>query len=193
MGELIWHPHKGWGFEDGEFDYGEGYWHEFLAKQETRVGKVLTTLRKHLVLKHTPRHSIVDIGIGGGAFVEAMNCEGFDVNPRAISWLEQRDALWDQDEAVGAMTMWDSLEHIRDPGELLQQASWVFISTPIYDSAEHCIHSKHYKPGEHLWYFTDIGLKRFMAELGFGLIEQNRMEESVGRKDIGTYVFSRVC
>ena len=121
-------------------------------------------------------------------------CMGRDVNPKAKEWLGERKALWDLNKHpdVYAMTFWDSLEHIVEPGVLLACTQWAFISTPIYNSAEHCFHSKHYKPGEHLWYFTDWGLKRWMAGQGFALIDSNKMEESVGREDIGTYAFRRL-
>ncbi len=100
--------------------------------------------------------------------------------------------MWDRDP-IPLMTMWDSIEHMKNPRVILKLCtSMVFISTPIYESAEACLHSKHFKPGEHLWYFTDHGLKRFMAQEGFCLLTQNRMEENVGREGIGTYAFSRV-
>lgn len=191
--ELIWYPAKGWGRTGGTFEYGTDYYQEFREKDQTPVGKVLTTLRYNLVARHCKslgRHKIVDVGIGGGAFVELAECMGTDINPHAKGWLGS-ERLWKEDDAF-AMTFWDSLEHIPDPNIYLDKTRWAFISTPIYRSAEHCIRSKHYKPGEHLWYFTDIGLKRFMAERGFALMDSNRMEESVGREDIGTYAFLKL-
>lgn len=194
MSELIWWPAKGWGFQEGTFEYGEDYFQEFQGKDSTNVGRILTTARAQFVNAHLPasRTNLVDVGIGGGAFLIAMACKGVDINKTAMKWLEGMGAAWDDKEA-SAMTFWDSLEHIPHPDAYLSLCSaWAFISTPIYESAEHVIHSKHYKPGEHLWYFTDRGLKRFMAEAGFALVSQNRMEENAGRDGIGTYAFRRI-
>lgn len=147
-----------------------------------------------MVLHHLePRSGLCDIGIGGGAFVKEMECMGFDVNPIALEWLEKKDALWNQ-EPIGAMTFWDSIEHMNDPAAVLRKCEkFAFISTPIYKSAEACIHSKHFKVPEHLWYFTERGLMCYMAEQGFSPIEKSNMEESAGRQGIGSYVFKRIC
>jgi hypothetical protein len=195
--ELVWYPERGLGNTSGTFEYGEAYWKEFREKDKTPVGKILTVLRYNFLAQHVKnlgRHKIVDVGIGGGAFVEMAECMGRDVNPKAKEWLRERNALWNANASleVYALTFWDSLEHIKEPGTLLACTQWAFISTPIYRSAEHCVHSKHYKPGEHLWYFTDWGLKRWMAGQGFALMDSNKMEESVGREDIGTYAFRRL-
>lgn len=196
--ELVWYPQRGYGKAEGEgtFLYAENYWAEFRAKQETAVGKVLTRVREGMVkghLKDQPRIGLVDIGIGGGAFVEAMDCKGFDINPVAIDWLKMKGSLWDE-HAIGAMTFWDSIEHMANPlGTLNLCEHLAFISTPIYKDAEHCLNSKHLKMPEHLWYFTGDGLCRFMSEAGFVVIEATHIEQAIGRTDIGTYAFQRVC
>jgi len=121
-----------------------------------------------------------------------MECIGFDVNEIAMEWLGS-ERRWNH-EHIACMTFWDSLEHIPDPAPLLAKCEKLaFISTPIFKHCEHCMHSKHLKMPEHLWYFTEKGLCRYMAELGFALIGASRIEELVGREDIGTYVFQRVC
>lgn len=197
MSELIWYPQRGYGkakLSTDLFQYGKDYWEEFRAKQETPVGKILTRIREGMVKGHVEaRGGLCDIGIGGGAFVEAMNCKGWDVNPIAIEWLESCGDLWNQ-QPIAAMTFWDSLEHIPAPGEYLAKCEKLaFISTPIFEDAEHCLRSKHLKMPEHLWYFTEHGLCRYMAEKGFSVVEANSIETTVGREDIRTYVFRRVC
>lgn len=147
----------------------------------------------HHYLEGHPRTGLCDIGIGGGAFVQVTDCKGWDVNPLAMAWLKQEGRVWNQ-QPIGAMTFWDSLEHIPHPRELLAKCEkFAFISTPIYESAEACLHSKHCKMPEHLWFFTDKGLTRYMAQSGFTVIAKSHCEESVGREEIGTYAFRRVC
>ena len=191
--EMVWNR-KGWGFLGGGPSCEKDFWSEYRQLDQTNVGKVLTAMRHEYLNKHTcaPEFGdVLDVGVGGGAFCISVPCMGTDIDLDALAWLEENEQLWDQSE-VATMTFWDSIEHIRHPGELLNKCrGTVLLSTPIYRDFEHCINSKHYKPGEHLWYFTDRGLKIFMAEAGFMCVDQNRMEESVGREDIGTYAFSR--
>ncbi len=193
MSDLVW-DERGWGFlePDVEFEYGEDYWKEFRTKDDTSMGRVLTAVRANLVRKwfvETRYSHALDVGIGGGAFVDEMGCWGTDVNLKAREWL--RGSLWGG-ASVDVMTMWDVIEHLRDPREILRRAlHLVFVSTPIYGGAEDCMKSKHFKPGEHLWYFEDRGLKNLLGECGFTCVDQNRIEEDAGRTEIGTYVFKR--
>ena len=91
------------------------------------------------------------------------------------------------------MTFWDSLEHIARPEVLLSKVTGqtVFISTPIYTDAEDCIRSKHFKPKEHYWYWTDWGLRGWLRELGFAVVKSHERETDAGREAIGTYVAKR--
>jgi hypothetical protein len=144
------------------------------------------------VRRETNPNLVVDIGIGAGGFCRAASCDGHDVGDAAINWLRIWNRQWKWTE-VDAMTFWDSLEHIVYPDPILALCRRLcFISMPIYDSVEHCLRSKHFKPGEHVWYFTDRGLIRFMADRGFKLVERNRDEERFGREGIGSYCFERV-
>jgi hypothetical protein len=144
-------------------------------------------------LENGARSGLVDIGIGGGAFVKAMDCKGWDVNPFAIEWLTIEHKLWDE-QPIACMTFWDSMEHMANPRNLLEKCEKLaFVSTPIFKDAEHCLTSKHLKMPEHLWYFTEAGLCSFMAQSGFVVIEATRIEQAIGRVDIGTFAFQRVC
>jgi hypothetical protein len=137
--------------------------------------------------------NLVDVGIGGGRFVQEQRCLGFDVNPSAIEWLE-KDGTWcnPYKEKVDCATFWDSLEHIHDPAPLLANVrKYVFISMPIYYHANHILRSKHFRKDEHCWYFTRNGLKWFMAQFGFTCVEWNTMEQPL-REDIESFVFMRM-
>jgi len=126
---------------------------------------------------------------------------GFDVADIAVNRLLNKNRFVDPREFVNgdgvvipreicALTMWDSIEHMEDPNEFLKcNHEWIFLSTPIYEGAEHCIRSHHYKPGEHIWYFTERGLIGYMLDHGYEMIERSRFEERFGRKDIGSYAF----
>jgi hypothetical protein len=117
---------------------------------------------------------------------------GFDINPWTISDLIDKGLFLDPFEhQVEAACFWDVLEHFPDPSEVLERVkTWVFLSIPLFANMDHAKKSKHFKPGEHLWYFTHDGIVDFMSENGFGLKESNS-DETKWREDIGSYAFKR--
>lgn len=159
------------------------------------MGKSLTDARAGFVNQYTDM-GIIDIGIGGGAFVNEMNCFGYDVNEKAIEWLLDRFSFIDpydaEDKSINAITCWDSLEHIPEPEKLIKKVkNYVFVSIPIFNSGFHALKSKHFKPGEHLWYMSNNGLIDWLNRLGFDCIDSNDMETKIGREGIYTYAFKR--
>jgi hypothetical protein len=147
-----------------------------------------------LVRSHT-LDTCVDIGIGSGQFVDACSdCYGYDVSPQAEEWLERRGRWFDPyDRRFPVATFWDSLEHIPDPEPILSNvARWAFVAMPIYRDVQHVVQSKHFRPGEHCWYFTRDGLIGFMAEYGFECVLHDTRESLLGREDIHSFAFKRV-
>lgn len=173
--------------------YDEKYFDNYQKLAATTMGKELTASRIRLVGRHY-EGLLIDVGIGAGQFVEARpNTRGYDVNPAGIHWLKSR-GLWSElyCDRYPALSFWDSLEHIDRPDLAVAHAEeWVFISVPIFDNAEHIIQSHHFRKDEHIWYFTDYGIKRWFDEQGFACVEQNTVESQLGRSGIGTYAFKR--
>jgi len=62
---------------------------------------------------------------------------------------------------------------------------------PIFPDLTAIRASKHYRPGEHLYYFTEDGLVRWMALHGFLLRERNDFETRAGRDSILSFAFLR--
>lgn len=195
---LVWLPEHGIGFHPAEgFDYGEDYWAEYVRRAATPVGKALTKARVDFVAKFM-KGDLVDVGVGAGAFVEARNAQkkgstwGFDINPRAVAWLGERGWLVDPWQGCASASFWDSLEHLADPAALLARVrKWVFVSLPIFRDAQHVLASKHFKPGEHVWYFTHDGFVRWMASQGWVCAGTSEVESELGREDIETFAFYR--
>ncbi|MBU2425228.1 MAG: class I SAM-dependent methyltransferase [Gammaproteobacteria bacterium] len=175
------------------------YFDHYDAIKSTREGMLLHDARVDLVFKYTDRR-VLDIGIGCGQFlVMHGNCSGFDVEEKAIEWLQDRKAFFNPYEEsldpFGAVTFWDSLEHIPDPEPLLKRITgrhFVFVSMPIYSGMDAVIGHKHFKPAEHCWYFTKEGLEQFMYWNGFEMLEVSDMESQLGRVDVLTFVFRRI-
>jgi len=192
--ELNWLPEIGIGYYPvKEAPYDKKYFERYQAMKNTEIGLALNKARVDLVAKYTDK-DVLDIGIGSGAFVESIdNAKGFDINPFAVEWLVENHRFKHPLRGANSMTFWDSLEHIHDPREYLNNAKeYVFISCPIFKDCEHLLGSKHKRYDEHCWYFTEEGLIIFMWAFGFKCLEVNAMETEIGREDIKTFVFKRV-
>lgn len=191
---LVWLPERGMGYYPvREQPYDEAYFAKYEAYARTEMGLAITAARVELVRRHARGEVVVDIGIGCGAFVEAMDCYGFDINPAGARWLQQHGAFWNPyKREAGALTFWDCLEHIHDPAPLLAHArEWVFCSLPLFEGPEHVLRSKHFRRDEHCWYWTRAGLIGWMAEHGFRCVEHNTAESLLGREDIHSFAFRR--
>lgn len=197
-GSLVWLPQRGVGFypvpDTGDV-YDAKYFKRYQEMDRTEMGHALTDARLQLVKRHHDGF-LIDVGIGGGMFVgRRPSTYGYDINPHAVDWLNQN--AWYADpyaQKVPALSFWDSLEHIYDPGKILAQTTdWAFVSLPIFRDVEHILSSRHFRPDEHVWYFTHKGFIDWMGEKGFSLVEHNLCETELGRDGIGSYAFRRTC
>lgn len=181
-----------------EAPYDADYFEKYVEYAETPLGHKLGQLRVELVARHTrPGTQVVDVGIGCGAFVEAMQARrptyGYDVNSAGIDWLEARGLLVNPFESVvDAVTFWDVIEHIPDVHRVLANVRrWVFAGLPIFTGPDHVLRSKHFRKDEHCWYWTRAGFIGWMAEHGFECVEHGTPESLAGREDIHSFVFRR--
>ncbi|WP_440505613.1 methyltransferase domain-containing protein [Serratia nevei] len=177
--------------------YDDSYFHKYQLMADTPMGHALTKSRIALVERHHGDGMVLDVGIGAGQFVEARpQTWGYDVNPVGVQWLKLRGRWADlyTADAFPALTFWDSLEHIDKPELAVAKArKWVFVSIPIFAGGDAIMASHHYRPNEHIWYFTHDGLLRWFAEQGFTCVESNTIESDLGRVGIGSYAFKRTA
>lgn len=195
---FVWLPEREFGFMDPGQDYtaiyDKAYWEKYVGYDNTALGRSLTQARRMMVQRHSePDQEIVDVGIGAGAFVKAVGCKGFDVNPYGLKWLVAEHRYVDvYDTWVQYATFWDSLEHMPDAERVLANVfGGCAVSMPCYSGSDHVLRSRHFRPGEHCWYFTVSGFIRWMGDLGFENTEHNRMETDLGREDIHSFAFRR--
>lgn len=196
---LIWFPELEIGFYPVPDDsiYDASYFSNYLSYEGSPIEKKLNGSRVALVDKYLSGDDLVlDVGIGSGAFIKsrAANTVGTDINPHGVQWLRQTGKLFDENEhAPVAITFWDVFEHLLDASYFLDVLcpEYIFISAPVYSSAESILSSKHYKKNEHRWYWTSQGLIRLMERAGYKCLEQNDMEVHAGRDSIGSFVFRR--
>jgi len=194
-GEFVWFPEKGYGYIDADPTgvYGDSYIEKYRAYEETEVGRRINEARVKLVKKYTGVLRLVDVGVGSGAFMREIGCLGYDVNPAAVEKMKEAETWCDPTvDSVNAATFWDSMEHMENPRDILDNVEkWAFLSIPVFSGPSHVLRSKHLRRDEHYWYFTERGLGNYMRDAGFFLVERSRMEERYGREDIGTFVFLR--
>lgn len=192
---LVWLPEHGIGHYPvpDNRPYDADYFTRYQAMAETPMGQQLTAARIQLVVRHY-QGPLLDVGIGSGQFVSGYpGALGFDVNPAGVAWLHQRNAYADlYANRWRALTMWDVLEHLDEPERAVQQATkFVFVSIPVFDNAEHVLRSKHFRPDEHIFYWTHEGLLKWFKAQGFTCVEHNTFESELGREGIGSYAFCR--
>lgn len=202
--DLMFCPHRGVAYQRnmgrGRVAYDAGYFQHFADYAGSATERALNAGRCALLARHaSAAEPVLDVGVGSGAFVRAALAEGFDaagcdINPVAVSWLEAQGLYRDDVGAHGAITLWDSLEHMEDPHLFLRnvrRGAVVCVALPIVEGLDQVRASKHYKPGEHLYYFTDDGFVGWMALHGFRLLERSAHEVEAGRESIGAYAFCR--
>lgn len=190
-------------FEDGEYVYGKAYYDEYTRRGESISGIVLNTLRVKLAKKYTIG-CLLDYGCGAGSFIKYMwddnsiKCYGYDVNEYSIKWLNSKDLFFDVNyesfNDIGCVTFFDSFEHIKDHTAILNKlecSTYIIISIPVFEPVDAAYRSIHYKPGEHLWYFSDNGIKDYIERMGFSHVETSDIETRAGREGINTYVFRK--
>ena len=176
--------------------YDQAYFQNYVARDNTKTGADLTRGRRMFVESVVPtwaQADMVDVGIGGGRFVREANCLGTDINHDAIDWLKNEGRYFDLERGhISIATFWDSLEHIHDARRLLFNVTdYVFVSTPIYKDMADVLRSKHYKPGEHVYYWTRKGMERYMLWHGFEIVARSDFEQHAGRESIESFAFKR--
>lgn len=199
---LIWLPELGMGhYPVQDAPYDAAYFDKYRIYAATRMGERLRRFRVELVADWSPPDaSLVDVGIGCGDFLEAIQragrqAQGFDVNPAGIRWLMER-GLWGDFWAEGAkwdvVTFWDALEHIPDPVNALERVgTWAFVTLPVFRDGEHVLRSKHYRKDEHVWYWTRAGFIRWARAQGLRCVDHVTTESVLGREDVETFVLRR--
>jgi len=175
-------------YDDSYFDKCAGY-------EGSEIAEKINAGRVAFVNKHMGGNRVLDVGIGSGEFIRRRpNTWGTDVNPRALKWLRDNGHQADDFDGFAGYTFWDVIEHVPAPEEYLrhvQLGAYVFTSIPIVYGLRAVRQSKHYRPGEHLYYWTEQGFTNWMRMHGFMLLETSRFEIDAGRESIMSFTFKR--
>jgi len=192
--DLVWNRSLEIGYlQSTGYDYGKEYWQKYQSYIND-LGEKLSLGRAKFVIENIGScEGLCDVGIGSGQFVDTVKCKGYDVNPFAKEWLKDHGNYADiYKETFSALSFWDVLEHIDDPSNLLEKTENIFVSVPIHKDINACLVSKHLRPSEHIWHFTDAGFKNFMSLYGFQCKDTSNFETVLGREDIMSYYFKKI-
>lgn len=179
--------------------YDNEYAKKFEA-YDVDISDAVTDARLSLIHRTAPQGlKYLDWGCGDGAFLGAarafdLDALGYEIIPDSARRLIASGLFADKVGDFDAVCMWDTLEHIDNPGALLQQMrsdALLFVSLPIFKDLGAIRESKHYRPGEHLYYFTAQGFIDYAALYGFRLLEQSDHEVIAGRDSIGAFAFRK--
>lgn len=176
---------------------GENYWDHYAAMEGGEIGLKIHDARRNMVDRHVGAEAVaLDVGVGSGQFIRFRpNTMGIDVNPRGIEWLRREGKLAGGIEGFDAYTFWDVLEHVDQPYRhyfrFIADGAWLFTSLPIFTDLDAVRGSKHYKPGEHLYYWTEAGFVEWMAAYRFRLVERSDVETEAGREGVVSFAFRR--
>lgn len=137
-------------------------------------------------------HTILDYGSGVGWFRawkprgKNVKVYSFDIANYPQTGLEL--------QIFDCTCFWDVLEHIPDfkvIEPILALSKHVAVSLPIAPNDLGNLKDwKHFKPGEHLHYFTNESLEALFAQYGFYLLVEKDVE-CPPRKDIKSFIFRR--
>ncbi len=173
--------------------YDDAYFNKCLGYEGKEIANRINVGRIGLVNRYVPMGVVIDVGIGSGEFIKLRpGTLGFDVNPVALEWLRSEGLSEDDLSRAAGVTFWDVIEHVEEPAEYfgkLIAGALLFCSLPIFEDIRRVRESKHYRPGEHLYYWTRQGFIDWMSRHGFLPLERSSFETNAGRECIESFVF----
>jgi len=165
----------------------------YLPSAEYRMKTIFRERVKELIMPRVPKGRLLDIGCSSGHFLKVAHAHGFDVhgmelNPEMVRFATEElglpnikaDVLTENtypENYFDVITVWDVLEHVPDPGEILVQAfrtlkpgGWIFGYTENVDSFNVFItdrDSEIFMPDVHLRHYSPETFKKEFEKAGF--------------------------
>lgn len=164
-------------------------YYENLLRIHSATAEEISKRRWLFLSEHIQKlESVLDYGSGVGWF-RAWKPPGITVWSYDIGLYPQTgiDLV-----SYDVICFWDVLEHIRDFKEIepiLRLADHVACTVPIIPD-EGLSGWKHFKPGEHLHYFTQDSLVALFDKFGFSPLAKDDIE-CPPRKDVTSFLFAQ--
>lgn len=160
--------------------YGKEYHEKYVRYANTELGERVSAARWGVVRRHMRQGVLLDYGCGAGHFSHTnpngcFRVIGYDINPYSIS----ENPILCQLQLNG-VTFWDSLEHVGNPMVLLLDLmpEYLFITAPDALSIPSIFlpEWRHYRPAEHVHYFSRPSCRKMAQVLGYEVLEFNNEE-----------------
>lgn len=164
----------------------------------------MSYLRTGFVKSFSSNGTLLDVGYGNGDFIKAAMKAGFDAFGSDVHGLGEkygvREVPLANTKNWGVVTFFDSLEHFADFSVvrgLCERATLVVVSVPqmpVWWPSARIREWRHYRPGEHLHYFTLESLQALFSRKV--LLAASDVEDTVrgklpgGEQNILTAVFA---
>jgi hypothetical protein len=176
--------------------YDAEYFNKCASYEGQEIALKINAGRVALVNEYVgPDEPVIDVGIGSGEFIKNRpNTFGYDINPVARDWLKKQNLWVDNITTFRAFTFWDVLEHVELPENYLRTVGYggyLFACVPILSDLKCIRDSRHYRPGEHLYYWTEEGFIDWMGRYGFEVLTVRDYETKAGRESILSFAFKR--
>jgi len=176
--------------------YDDEYYNRCKSYEGQAIANRINAGRLALVSRHIGNNRLCDVGIGSGEFIRSRpNTFGRDINPVAQEWLKRSDLWLEHFNDCSNFSFWDVLEHLPDPEQYLRHVplhGFVFCCLPLFYGLGAIRLSKHYRPGEHLYYWSEGGFIEWMGLHGFQKLERCDFEIAAGRESIYSFAFKRI-
>lgn len=175
-------------------EYTEAYEAKYMNYPESDICKIrlqalAQTIKryKNACMYPINPYTLLDYGCGSGAFVKAAKrscycAYGFDVNDFTADLRPPKNFKPD------IVTAWDAFEHLTDTQQAeffktAENAKIIVVSVPDFTHALNTPDAfnswRHYRPGEHLHYYTAIALTTRFEKEGFTLSYMSHSEDKV--------------
>lgn len=174
-------------FEGKDVIYNLEYFEKML-RQNSKTAEEISDIRWQWIQTIGPK-TVLDYGSGCGFFrafrPEGVEVNSYDVGPYPQTGIDLK--LYD------VVCFWDVFEHIDDfrlIEPILALSKHVALSIPVKPDMKNYLDWKHFKPSEHLHYWTQETLIFFFKKYGYNLIKLGT-PECPPREDIVSFLFGR--
>lgn len=159
--------------------YNESYMEKYRSYENEPLTRELMAARWGLMSRYLNGHrTLLDLGTGTGTFLrspaapEGLELHGNDINPGS-PYFGGAVQLFVRKKSVDVLTMFDVVEHLPAPREVLEdlRPRLLVVNTPNIGALEspdpEIFAWKHYRPGEHLHYFSRTSLSALFLHAGY--------------------------
>lgn len=173
--------------------YSEGSDETFISQVRGREASFLSGLK--FIEKFSKPGKILDIGTAGGSFLHVAKKRGWEVygvepNKWLCGWAKQHYGIDVQPGTIGSLeypdgffdviTLWDVIEHVPNPAEVLQKChrllrpgGFIYLNYPDYGSYASRLMGKRwiFLLSVHIYYFTRRTVSLMLAKGGFSALK----------------------